>query len=87
MDVYTWVIFLYVAGTVMVGWFLLHEAGPVGHTRKDKHVGPTYWGIYTGGHRECDKTIALQEFHDDDIEGICGGSGFVNGRPVKSGRV
>lgn len=88
MDVYTWVIFLYVAGTLMVGWFLLHEAGPVGHKRKDKFVGPSYWGYYQGAQGpDLDKTIALHEIKDDDLGGLCGGSGYASGRAVKSGRV
>lgn len=88
MDVYTWVIFLYVAGTLMVGWFLLHEVHPTSHKRKDKFVGPSYWGIYNGATRhEAEKTIALHELKDEDIAGLCGGSGYASGKAVKSGRV
>lgn len=86
MDVYTWVIFLYVAGTLTVGWFLLHEVVPAGLRSKDKHVGPTYWGIYNGALVDSDKTIALQEFKDDEQEGLCGSSGYASGKAVKSGR-
>ena len=53
MDVYSWVIFMYVAGTVLVGWFLLHETGTPGTLRKkDSLVGPTYWGVYNGSAQE-----------------------------------
>ena len=90
MDVYTWVIFLYVAGTLMVGWFLLHEVHPTSHKRKDKFVGPSYWGIYTGAASNdtaSEKTIALHELKDEDIAALCGGSAYSSGKAVKSGRV
>jgi hypothetical protein len=88
MDVYTWVIFLYVAGTLVVGWFLLHEATPVGLRHKDKSVGPTYWGIYNGSDlKDLEKTITLHEIKDEELQGLCGGSGYASGKAVKSGRV
>lgn len=87
MDIYTWVIFLYVAGTLTVGWFLFHEVGPSSHRRKDKVVGPTYWGIYTGSSfQDGEKTIALQEFKDEELDGLCGGRAYSSGKAVKSGR-
>lgn len=88
MDVYTWVIFLYVAGTLIVGWFLLHEVTPGGLRHKDKTVGPTYWGIYNGAdQKDAEKTIVLQEIKDEDLHGLCGGRGYASGKAVKSGRV
>ncbi len=88
MDVYTWVIFLYVAGTLTVGWFLLHEVHPTSHRRKDKLVGPTYWGIYNGvAFDEGVKSIKLHELEDEELGGLCGGSGYSSGKAVKSGRV
>ncbi|MBX9688671.1 MAG: hypothetical protein K2X27_18325 [Candidatus Obscuribacterales bacterium] len=87
MDVYTWVIFLYVAGTLTVGWFLLHEALPTSHKSKEKFVGPTYWGFYNGSIHDSDKNIVLHELKDDDLNGLCGGNGYASGRAVKSGRV
>ncbi len=87
MDVYTWVIFLYVAGTLTVGWFLLHEVHPTSHRRKEKLVGPNYWGIYNGV--TCEeglRTIKLHDLEDDDLGGTYGGSNFPTAKTVKSGR-
>lgn len=65
MDVYSWVIFMYVAGTILVGWFLLHETGTPGTLKKkDSLVGPTYWGVYNGSGQDDlagERTIKLQD--------------------------
>lgn len=72
MDVYTWVIFLYVAGTLMVGWFLLHEVNPTGHKSKDRQVGASYWGVYNGSAFESERSITLHEIKDEELAVICG---------------
>lgn len=89
MDIYSWVIFLYVAGTLVVGWFLLNEAGvPAGwRQKKGSMVGPTYWGYYQGSADISEKRIKLHEIKDDDEEGgLCGGSAYSGGKAVKSAR-
>lgn len=88
MDIYTWIIFLYVAGTMLVGWYLFHEALPSGIRSKDKFVGPSYWGHYQGsGNGDEAKSIVLHEIKDEELEGLCGGRGYASGKAVKSGRV
>jgi hypothetical protein len=90
MDIYSWVIFLYVAGTLVVGWFLLNETGmPAGwRQKKGSMVGPTYWGYYQGSAGMSEKRIKLQEFNDEDDEegGLCGRSAYAGGKAVKSAR-
>ena len=88
MDIYSWVIFLYVAGTLVVGWFLLNEAEPGGFWKQKKGtlVGPTYWGYYPGAASDCEKQIKLQEIIDDEESGLCGGSAYAGGKAVKSAR-
>ncbi|MBY0358535.1 MAG: hypothetical protein K2W82_11085 [Candidatus Obscuribacterales bacterium] len=65
MDVYSWMIFLYVAGTMVIGWFLLSELLP-SFKGKDKFVGPTYWGMYDGAKEELatEKIILLHEIEN-----------------------
>lgn len=88
MDIYSWVIFLYVAGTLVVGWFLLNETGAPSDWIKKKGtlVGPTYWGYYAGSENDSDKSIKLQEIKDDEEGGLCGGSAYAGGKAVKSAR-
>lgn len=89
MDIYSWVIFLYVAGIVVVGWFLFNEVGaPSGwRQKKGSMVGPTYWGYYSGSEHSSEKRIKLHEIVDDDEEGgLCGGSAYAGGKAVKSAR-
>lgn len=91
MDVYSWVIFMYVAGTMIVGWLLLVETNFLNFKKREKLVGPTYWGAYT----DCavsdlagEKTIRLHDIpNDEEAGGLCGGSGYSGGKAVKSARV
>lgn len=87
MDVYTWVIFMYVAGTLIIGWFLLHEITP-SYKSKEKFVAPSYWGIYHDtamNEIAREKTIRLHEI-DVDPEGIMRASSnsYASGGTAKS---
>jgi hypothetical protein len=62
MDIYCWVIFLYVAGTVTVGWFLLYEVGPVGPSRRGQ---PSLWGTYSEA-EACPDCFDLQQAAEND---------------------
>lgn len=67
MDIYSWVIFMYVAGTVVVGWFLLHEVSSVPKT-KQKFVGPSYWGFYND--RSVEAVAVEQTIKLHDLNGV-----------------
>lgn len=61
MDVYTWVIFMYVAGTVIVGWFLLHEGvSSVTPAKKESLVGHGCRTVYSSLTEECVKNGSKQ---------------------------
>lgn len=92
MDIYTWVVFLYVAGSVLVGWFLFAEYDLFRFFKSDKkHVGPSYWGVYKGASSrdiEAEKVIELQKIEDEYEEhGVCGGRAYGTGKAVRSCRV
>ena len=65
MDVYCWVIFLYVAGTLIVGWVLLQESELFAPRHKDRFVPASYWGKYYGSESvDCNKAVEQEALAD-----------------------
>ncbi len=87
MDVYTWVIFMYVAGTILVGWFLLNETGtPVSPLKKDSLIAPGYWAVYSAAVQDeaVSEKSAKPGDVDDESESVatmasCGAGRTANG--------
>lgn len=68
MDLYTWVIFMYVAGTILIGWFLLHESSTPGHRmKKDGLVAPANIYAATASHEDAvaERTLKFSEVDTD----------------------
>lgn len=54
------VVMLYVLGAICVGVFVLNDIQePSFRLKNDKRLGPTYWGIYSGGRLEDEALRAI----------------------------
>jgi hypothetical protein len=70
MDVYSWMIFLYVAGTALVGWVLLHEAYPPG--QQDKHFAAGFRKLARGTERVGKSRHAVEELFASGVSAKAG---------------
>lgn len=64
MDLFTWIIFMYIAGTIIVGWFLFHDGGPAAPLKRDSLMAPGYKPM----HNSCIEDSVVEKSKVDGAE-------------------
>lgn len=83
-------LFLYTIGIAVVGFLMFKEdLGPTFLIKKkDKRLGPSYWGVYTGASAEdaVHEQLVKPPEPCKDIEGAVGSGSYAGGKAINSAK-
>ena len=89
MDI-DFMLFVYILGAVCVGLYIFREDLEPSFLikKKDKRLGPSYWGVYQGS--DLVEPTSMQTIEPPkpckDSDGVAGSGMYSKGRAVKSAR-
>lgn len=90
MDMGQIIFSVYFFGAIIVGVYLIREVEfgeDVLIKKKDRRLGPAYWGLYEGSGQESETMQIIEPPKPTkDVDGVAGGASYARGSAVKSAR-